>query len=312
MAEMKTLTAALLVWGFAFSAWAQGSENGMLPSAPQKTEASEKALVSSALALELDDEKEWAKAALEFRRLALAESDAGRAAGWYWLAAYEYGCANEWKRGWKFLDRAEAGDEFHALDVPLTWLRARQCAGEQNWTSAAFHFESLVRQAEGNDALRIAAARGAASAHLRDKNYDSALSALSAFPAGDAAESRAVLQAYAARADKKPWLGGVLGLIPGLGYVYSGEYANGLRSLLLNSLFLWAMVETAEDDEWALFAVSAFFEVTWYSGSIYGGIDAAHRCNQRRLDDAIQAIQSPASITPDWVQIPVISLQCRF
>ena len=35
---------------------------------------------------------------------------------------------------------------------------------------------------------------------------------------------------------KKPWLGGVLGLVPGLGYVYSGEYANAARSLILNGL----------------------------------------------------------------------------
>ena len=71
--------------------------------------------------------------------------------------------------------------------------------------------------------------------------------------------------------------GGVLGLVPGLGYAYSGEYANAVRSLILNSLFIWGMVETADDDQWGLFALVTFGEFTWYSGSIYGGIDAAHR-----------------------------------
>ena len=71
-----------------------------------------------------------------------------------------------------------------------------------------------------------------------------------------------------------PWVGGVLGLVPGLGYVYSGEFANGARSLILNGLFIWGMVETAEREQWAAFSVLTFFEFTWYSGSIYGGAEA--------------------------------------
>ena len=37
----------------------------------------------------------------------------------------------------------------------------------------------------------------------------------------------------------KAWLGGILGIIPGLGYAYSGEYSNAARSLILNSLFIF-------------------------------------------------------------------------
>ena len=99
------------------------------------------------------------------------------------------------------------------------------------------------------------------------------------------------LERYLAGRDKSPRLGGLLGIVPGLGYAYSGEYGNALRSLLLNGLFGWAMFATAEDDQWALFAVATFFELTWYTGSIYGGIDAAHRHNRERLDSAVREIR---------------------
>jgi len=68
------------------------------------------------------------------------------------------------------------------------------------------------------------------------------------------------------------------------------------------------MVETATDDQWGVFAVLTFAEFTWYSGSIYGGIDAAHRFNQRRLDGAVTHVRGETRLLPDPMQIPVIWL----
>jgi hypothetical protein len=122
----------------------------------------------------------------------------------------------------------------------------------------------------------------------------------------------AALETYAQGRDKKPWLGGVLGLVPGLGYVYAGEWANACRSVLLNSLFIFGMVNTAQHDEWGAFGVISFFEVTWYTGSIYGGIDATHRHNRERLDGAVNTINGAAAFAPDPLKLPLISLQFRF
>ena len=47
------------------------------------------------LALELDGEGRREAAAVEFRRLALAEPDAAAAGGWFWLAAHEYAQAGQ-------------------------------------------------------------------------------------------------------------------------------------------------------------------------------------------------------------------------
>ena len=101
-------------------------------------------------------------------------------------------------------------------------------------------------------------------------------------------------------------------MVPGLGYIYSGEYANAARSIILNSLFIRGMVETTDDDEWGLFAVLNFAEATWYSGSIYGGIDSSHRRNERRLDAAISDVRGGKRLAPDLSSVPLFSLKFDF
>jgi len=112
--------------------------------------------------------------------------------------------------------------------------------------------------------------------------------------------------------DRSPALGGWLGVVPGLGYAYAGEYANATRSLILNSLFIWGLVSTAEEEQWGAFAVISFFEITWYTGSIYGGVDASHRFNQRRRARAIEAITAGAMMTPDYEALPAVKLKISF
>lgn len=261
------------------------------------------------LALELDAEGQHEAAAVEFRRLALAEPAGTNAAGWWWLAGQEYAQAEKWELSGRLLDRAEDAAP-GALAAPTAWRRAENALQEKDWTSATFHFDSL-RLKVASDDLREFAARGSAAAHLRDGDAAGARQALADAP-GDLAAARAAIDGYASRRDKKPWVGGLLGLVPGLGYVYSGEYANAARSLILNGLFMWGMAETADDDLWGAFAVLTFAEFTWYSGSIYGGIDAAHRHNERRLDGAVAEIRGERRLQPDFSAVPLVALKFEF
>ena len=261
------------------------------------------------LASDLAQEGRHEAAAIEFRRLALTDPAATNTAGWFWLAAHEYAQDGAGEQSNRMLDRAEDAAP-GALPVPVAWLRAENALADRDWDAASFHFDSLRLKA-GADDLREFAARGAAAARLRDRDPAGARQALAQAPGEVAAACQAV-ECYAGRRDKKSWVGGVLGLVPGLGYVYSGEYANAARSLILNSLFIWGMVETADDDQWGLFALVTFGEFTWYSGSIYGGIDAAHRHNQRRLDAAVDGIRGDARLAPDLAQVPLFTLKFEF
>lgn len=261
------------------------------------------------LALELDAEGRHEAAAIEFRRLALSANEADAVGGWFWLAGHEYAQGGETELSNRMLDRAEDAEPF-ALALPVSWLRAENALQARDWSSAAFHFDSLRLKAQDDD-LREFAARGSAVARLREQDIASARRALESAP-GELVAAREALERYARGRDKKPWLGGVLGLVPGLGYIYSGEYANAARSMILNGLFIWGMVETAEDDQWALFSVLTFAEFTWYSGSIYGGVDAAHRHNRRRRDHAATAIRGDRRLQPDLAQVPLVSLEFEF
>ncbi|NLB65479.1 MAG: hypothetical protein GX803_03300 [Lentisphaerae bacterium] len=261
------------------------------------------------LALNLSNEGRHEAAATEYRRLALAVADPIAAGQWYWWAAHEYARGRQVEASNRMLDRAEDAAPL-ALNMPVAWLRAENASVAGDWAAARFHYDSL-RLAADAESLHETALRGAAAARLREGDADGARQTL----AGDGPElvaAREAMAKYAGRRDKKPWVGGVLGLVPGLGYVYSGEYASATRSLILNSLFIWGMVEAADRDLWGVFAVVTFAEMTWYSGSIYGGIDAAHRHNARRLNETATVVRGSGRAAPDMAAWPLVTLHFQY
>lgn len=261
------------------------------------------------LACELAEEGDHAAAALEFRRLALAAERPADCGGLAWAAAYEYGRADAWPTAEKMLDCAENADP--SLELPALLLRAESAAAQLQPEAADFYFQAARGNRAAPDDLRRYAARRSAALLAGMQQTDAAQAALAGAP-GEHTEARQALEEYAAGRDKKPLLGGFLGIIPGLGYAYAGEYANAARSLILNGLFIFGMVNTAQHDEWGAFAVITFFEFTWYSGSIYGGLDATHRYNRQRLEACQDRIIGGAGFKPDWQRLPLVILQFEF
>ncbi len=264
--------------------------------------------VDSRLAAELASEGDHAGAAVEYRRLALAADHPDPQGGYYWAAAHEY-----WRDGRpddaeRMLDRAE--NLGGGIGVPALLLRAENAEAARDLRGAAFHWQTVLGGTAGAEARRFAARR-LAMAELRSGDAQAALAALEMSP-GDEREGRMALARYRSGNDRRPWVGGLLGLVPGLGHAYSGEYASGARSLILNGLFIWAMTWSAREDQWGAFAVAGFFELTWYGGSVYGGIDAAHRFNRRRLEEAAEEIGGGAAFAPDYPALPVVQIKFSF
>jgi hypothetical protein len=262
---------------------------------------------TTALATGLAADGEHAGAALEFRRQAMATGAPAAQAGYYWAAAYEYYRAGDHERTGSMLDNAENQDA--SITPPALLLRGENAFATRKWTEAEFYYNSMGQTATG--ATARLASRRIAAARLYQGQPDEAMRALDSARDQDAAGLDAIKR-YQHGHDKSPKVGGLMGLVPGLGYAYSGEFANAARSLILNSLFIFGMTQTADDEEWGAFAVISFFEITWYSGSIYGGIDAAHRYNQNRLDDCAAAINGQSAFEPDYATLPVVTLTFRF
>jgi hypothetical protein len=247
-----------------------------------------------------------AQGALEYRRLAADSGDPAFRGACYLLAADAYRAVPAPPRMNLMLDHAE---EEGASDTPPgTWLRMQSAELDRDWASAALYAEDLANAAGGDARLARYARRSAAANFLRANATDDAKAAL-----GDDSSAQAAIDRYLAGHDKSPRIGGLLGIIPGLGYAYSGEWGNMFRSIFLNGIFGWAMFECADREQWGLFAVTTFFELTWYSGSIYGGIDAAHRYSRNRLDTAVREIRGDdVPHISNEARLEVLSLRLSF
>jgi TolA-binding protein len=90
---------------------------------------------------------------------------------------------------------------------------------------------------------------------------------------------------------KDPTTAGVLaGLLPGLGHVYTNRYKDGAVAFLLNGLFIWAAVESFDNDNEVLGAILVFTTVGWYTGNIYSAVNSAHKHNRKLKDNFLQGL----------------------
>jgi hypothetical protein len=263
------------------------------------------------LAKELLVEKSYELSAVEFRRFAIESDTGSEQEAAYLYSSYAYLKSKDGISANEMLDRAENTGGSSQFINEHTLLSA-ESARLMRDTDTALYFYDVLSAGSESSGYQTFARRRSATIYFSEGNLESARTELKK-SATDEARALEALEAYANGSDKSPIVGGLLGLIPGAGYWYSGEIANGFRSLILNSLFIFGMVHTAEEEQWGAFAVITFFEITWYSGSIYGGVDAAQRYNQDRLNTAIQGIESDMTYQPDpEVVVPLFKLNIHF
>jgi tetratricopeptide (TPR) repeat protein len=102
------------------------------------------------------------------------------------------------------------------------------------------------------------------------------------FPRAKMLAERALLGNHLKR--KNPAIGGLLSLIPGLGYFYTENRQTALASLIVNGLFIWGSYSSFENDNEGAGYVLGFFGVGFYLGNIYGSIGSAHKYNERQKE----------------------------
>ncbi len=227
----------------------------------------------------------------------------------YWMAGHEYLRASRFEQAERMIGESE--DATTDLETEVYFLRSELSSAQERYKEALFYLESLA-STDAPEEVRKLAARRLACARMRLNNTDGAREALQDSSQDHRKTGLAAIAAYEAGRDKSPTVGGLLGLIPGLGYAYSGEYANAMRSLIMNALCIWGIVEFAEDENWGGTAVVGFAGLTFYSGSIYGGADAAVRHNRRRLEACLRIINDNARFEPDTAKLPILALKYEF
>ena len=85
---------------------------------------------------------------------------------------------------------------------------------------------------------------------------------------------------------KDPVTAGIMAaVIPGLGHAYVSRYKDAVVAFLLNGLFIWATIESFNQDHNVLGGILAFFEAGWYAGNIYSAVNVTHKWNRKVRDD---------------------------
>jgi outer membrane protein assembly factor BamD (BamD/ComL family) len=91
---------------------------------------------------------------------------------------------------------------------------------------------------------------------------------------------------------KSPALAGLMSaVIPGTGHFYTGRFRDGTIALLLNAAFLTAGIEAVSAGNEAAAGLLLFFEAAWYSGAIYGAVNAAHKHNRDLEERWLQGLE---------------------
>jgi tetratricopeptide (TPR) repeat protein len=112
---------------------------------------------------------------------------------------------------------------------------------------------------------------------------------------------------------KDPLAAGVMaGVLPGLGHAYCGRYKDGVLAFLVNGLFLWAAVESFDNDQEVLGGILAFLELGWYTGNIYSAVNGAHKHNLRVRNEFRRSLPDRLDLDPFTSKKRDLGLSLRF
>ena len=175
------------------------------------------------------------------------------------------------------------------------FMRSR-CHVKVNDTKMALsRLENMARSATETD-VRDRAFYRIGRLQLKNGKISSARSAFAAVTPENRAHYRiekilAQLDRPRELARKNPLLAGLYSIFPGGGYVYTGRYRDALIAFVINTGMAVAAWESFDNDLPAIGGMISAVGLGFYSGSIYGGINAAHKYNQRAYDAFVHSLE---------------------
>ena len=84
---------------------------------------------------------------------------------------------------------------------------------------------------------------------------------------------------------KNPTVAGLLGIIPGCGYLYAGHKQTALSALLINALFGYATYSSIQNKNYGVAALTGTLSLAFYIGNIQGSSKSAKRYNESKRQD---------------------------
>jgi putative component of membrane protein insertase Oxa1/YidC/SpoIIIJ protein YidD len=91
---------------------------------------------------------------------------------------------------------------------------------------------------------------------------------------------------------KKPALAGVLGVVPGLGYLYASHKQTALSAFVVNGLLGFATYTSIRTHNYGLAALTGVFGASFYIGNISGSVKSVRRYNQNKYESQVRKIKT--------------------
>lgn len=133
-------------------------------------------------------------------------------------------------------------------------------------------------------------------AYAREYRWDSASAAFGRVPVAsfygpNAQRNRLQAEKGNALRLKKPAVASALAVVPGLGYLYTGNRQTALAALVINGLFGWATYSSFERRNYGLGALVGAVSLGFYVGNIQGAARSARRHNDLQREKLAGSIR---------------------
>lgn len=91
--------------------------------------------------------------------------------------------------------------------------------------------------------------------------------------------------------NKSPALAGVLSIIPGAGYAYTGHKQTAITAFLVNGLIAYATYTNFKNENYGMGILTGVFNLSFYFGNIYGASKSAKRFNEQNRKSTINKLE---------------------
>jgi len=91
--------------------------------------------------------------------------------------------------------------------------------------------------------------------------------------------------------NRSPVIAGVMSIVPGAGYAYTGHSQTAIAALLVNGLLAYATYTSFKNENYGLGILTGVFNLSFYIGNSLGSVKSANRFNVRQRKSIIDNLE---------------------
>jgi TolA-binding protein len=244
----------------------------------------------------LFDDGDYYRAITEYKRFLFLHPTDARSGRVHLRVGTAYLRAQQWEEARQTFQTLAQEHPDPAIRAPAAYLIGETSFRQGRYAQAIEDLQAALAR-YGQTTVREQARYLLGWSHLRARQWPEATQSFEAIdmtsPLFQSSQALADAARDAERLPRKsPALAGLMSaVVPGAGHFYTGRWRDGTVALLLNGAFLAAGIEAVAAGNEAAAGLLLFFEAAWYSGTIYGAVNAAHKHNRDLEERWLQGLE---------------------